>query len=58
MDSARTREVGGTGLGLAIVAQLIQLNRATITVVDNQPKGSQFVIQFPQPKLQSENLSD
>lgn len=58
VDSARTREVGGTGLGLAIVAQLIQLNRATITVVDNQPKGSQFVIQFPQPKLQSENLSD
>jgi len=58
VDSARTRQIGGTGLGLAIVAQLVVLNRATITVQDNHPQGSQFIVAFPLRQPNSDKLSD
>lgn len=38
----------GTGLGLAIVKRIIEDHGGQISVRDNQPKGTCFVIQLPQ----------
>ncbi len=46
VDSSRNRKIGGTGLGLAIVAQLVRLNHGEIRVIDNVPRGSQFILSF------------
>jgi two-component system nitrogen regulation sensor histidine kinase NtrY len=37
----------GTGLGLAIVNSIISKHRGYIRVQDNQPKGTQFIIELP-----------
>ncbi len=37
----------GTGLGLAIVNSIISKHRGYIRVQDNEPKGSQFIIELP-----------
>lgn len=57
-DPARTPEIAGTGLGLAIVDQLVHLNHGTITVGDNVPQGSQFVVTLPRADGQSEKISE
>lgn len=57
VDTARTPEIAGTGLGLAIVAQLVKLNQGTVSIRDNQPRGSQFVLTFPRV-TQSEKISE
>ncbi|HAT55927.1 MAG TPA: sensor histidine kinase [Lactobacillus sp.] len=46
VDQARSSKIPGTGLGLAIVTQLVTLNRAKISVSDNQPHGTTFTITF------------
>lgn len=46
VDKARTQAIPGTGLGLAIVKKLADLNQIKITVVDNQPQGTQFILKF------------
>ncbi|QCZ46829.1 Hypothetical protein UCCLB556_1954 [Levilactobacillus brevis] len=40
-------EVAGNGLGLAIVDQLVTLNGGHISIKDNTPKGSIFVVTLP-----------
>ncbi|MBX7051647.1 MAG: HAMP domain-containing histidine kinase [Flavobacteriales bacterium] len=42
-----TRTSKGTGLGLFICATVVKLHHGVITVKDNQPNGSIFVITFP-----------
>lgn len=37
----------GTGLGLAIVQRIITEHRGHIRVKDNEPKGTQFIIELP-----------
>lgn len=37
----------GTGLGLAIVSQIIKDHRGFIEVIDNNPKGTRFIIELP-----------
>jgi two-component system, NtrC family, nitrogen regulation sensor histidine kinase NtrY len=37
----------GTGLGLAIVSSIVADHQAYIRVLDNQPSGSRFIIDFP-----------
>ena len=37
----------GTGLGLAIVDSIISKHRGYIRVKDNEPKGTQFIIELP-----------
>lgn len=37
----------GTGLGLAIVSSILSDHQAYIRVLDNQPRGSRFQIDFP-----------
>lgn len=41
-----TRKTKGTGIGLYIVKLICDLHQAKIKVLDNQPKGSIFQIQF------------
>ena len=47
VDSSSTREYGGTGLGLAIVKRLVEAHQGTITILDNEPRGTQFVVRIP-----------
>lgn len=42
-----TRNTKGTGLGLFIVKNLVQWHKGTIRILNNQPKGTIFEIQFP-----------
>ena len=38
----------GTGLGLTIVRSIIADHRGYIRAMDNEPKGTRFVIELPQ----------
>ena len=42
-----TRHTKGTGLGLYIVQQIVQAHQGTITVEDNKPKGTKFIVVLP-----------
>lgn len=46
VDKARNQNIPGTGLGLAIVKRLADLNKITITISDNKPKGTKFDLLF------------
>lgn len=39
---------GGTGLGLAIVQRIITDHGAFVRVTENEPKGTRFVVEFPE----------
>lgn len=47
VDKARTRQKGGFGLGLSLAKQILDSLNGTITVKDNQPKGTIFEIRLP-----------
>ncbi len=49
IDKARSREAGGSGLGLSIVHDAVKAHGGTITVGQNKPQGSRFVVSFPIP---------
>jgi signal transduction histidine kinase len=44
--SENTRKTKGTGIGLFIVKSICDLHQITIKIMNNQPKGSVFQIQF------------
>jgi signal transduction histidine kinase len=46
LGNKHTREAKGTGLGLYLTKRIIQQHNGTIIVTDNQPYGSNFVINF------------
>lgn len=46
VDTSHSTEIKGSGLGLSIVSQLVKINNGSITVLDNQPKGSIFEVSF------------
>jgi two-component system sensor histidine kinase BarA len=48
VDSSSTREYGGTGLGLSIVKRLVEAHGGTISIEDNDPRGTVFVVSLPQ----------
>jgi len=50
VDSSSTREYGGTGLGLSIVKRLVEGHGGAVRIEDNEPKGTVFVVTFPQPE--------
>jgi two-component system, sensor histidine kinase and response regulator len=45
--SYKTRAYEGLGLGLALVLRLIQYIKGSITVEENEPQGSTFIITIP-----------
>jgi signal transduction histidine kinase len=47
VDSSSTREYGGTGLGLSIVKRLVDAHGGKITIEDNEPSGTVFVVVLP-----------
>ena len=47
VDSSSTREYGGTGLGLSIVKRLVDAHGGKITIEDNEPRGTVFVVVLP-----------
>ena len=50
VDKARSREAGGSGLGLSIVHDAVKAHDGTIAVGANEPRGSRFIVRFPQVK--------
>ncbi|WP_248509734.1 cell wall metabolism sensor histidine kinase WalK [Sporosarcina sp. NCCP-2222] len=46
-DKARSRETGGTGLGLSIAQWIVEKHGGTISVLQNQPRGTTFKIKIP-----------
>jgi len=48
VDKARSREAGGSGLGLSIVHDAVKTHGGSISVGENTPQGSRFVVRFPQ----------
>jgi two-component system sensor histidine kinase BarA len=47
VDSSSTREYGGTGLGLSIVKRLVDAHGGKISIEDNEPKGTVFIVVLP-----------
>lgn len=47
VDRSRSSKIPGTGIGLAIVKQLTELYQGNITVIDQQPSGVCFTLEFP-----------
>ncbi|MGT2715295.1 sensor histidine kinase [Streptococcus respiraculi] len=47
VDKARTRQKGGFGLGLSLAKQIIETLHGSISVQDNQPKGTIFEVRLP-----------
>lgn len=47
VDDARTRQQGGTGLGLALVHAIAQFHGGTVSVLENFPSGSRFLLDLP-----------
>jgi len=50
VGSEDTRRTKGTGLGLYIVNQIVKAHKGKIQVLDNQPIGTKFKINFPLEK--------
>ncbi len=50
-DESRGRNTGGFGIGLAICKRILNERSATISVEDNWPKGSTFVIEWQRGQL-------
>lgn len=47
VNKDRSKKHGGIGLGLSIVKELIEKQNGTISLKDNEPKGTTFLISFP-----------
>lgn len=52
-DAARTTDTGGTGIGLTIAQLAVELHGGTIHVTSQEGVGSQFAIQLPLPRIES-----
>lgn len=48
-DIETTRKFGGAGLGLSISKAIVEKMNGTITIRDNQPNGSKFIVEIPMP---------
>lgn len=46
-DSSHSSQIKGSGIGLAIVKTLVEKEHGTITVTDNQPRGTIFTVVWP-----------
>lgn len=46
VGNEETRSTKGTGLGLYLVSQLVKFHKGKISVKDNKPMGSIFIIEF------------
>lgn len=47
VDKARTRHKGGFGLGLSLAKQIVTSLGGSMTIKDNQPKGTIFEVKLP-----------
>jgi two-component system, OmpR family, sensor histidine kinase CiaH len=46
IGNEQTRTAKGTGLGLYLCKKIADDHRGTITIEDNQPQGSNFIVRF------------
>jgi signal transduction histidine kinase len=56
VDKARSREAGGSGLGLSIVHDAVLAQGGSITVGQNKPQGSVFMLSFPRPSAEETDI--
>lgn len=47
VGNEQTRKTQGTGLGLFIVKRIVKDHKGTISIRDNQPTGTKFIVQLP-----------
>lgn len=47
VEESRSKETGGSGLGLAIVKHAAQVHGASISITDNEPRGTVIAVSFP-----------
>jgi two-component system, NtrC family, nitrogen regulation sensor histidine kinase NtrY len=44
-------KVTGMGLGLPIVSEIVSEHGGTVSVEDNEPRGSRFIIELPVARM-------
>jgi signal transduction histidine kinase len=47
VDRTTTRTREGSGIGLSIVKSLVELHNGTISLVSDEGRGSEFIIEIP-----------
>lgn len=47
VGNEQTRKTKGTGLGLYLCKKIAEDHKGTITIEDNRPQGSNFIVSFP-----------
>ena len=47
VDKSRSRSLGGVGLGLSLVREIVRVHGGSISVNDNMPNGTVFVVSLP-----------
>jgi two-component system phosphate regulon sensor histidine kinase PhoR len=58
VDPGRARATGGSGLGLAIVKHVLQRHGASLEVVSEEGRGSEFICHFPPQRIAQEPVRE
>lgn len=54
-DKSMTRNREGSGIGLSLVKSLVDLHQGKISIVSEQGKGSEFIVELPDESIPSED---
>lgn len=58
VDKTTTRNNEGSGIGLSLVKSFVQMHNGTIDVISEPGKGSEFIIELPDSKVENDQENE